>query len=153
MYHFSYFAEYILYGSVVLFNGLWIFGFLFVLVQVISVLFFFRQNLLRSMNNARPNLPFWAHKLKMWICMNRSHFLHPFFENDSKWIMIEVDLIALVWFETMWYNKVLSKCQIWLVDIQYKCIKFRSEKRVKPMGYNLKLRVQIIWLTQIHATK
>ena len=28
--------------------------------------------------------------------MNRSHFLHPFFENDSKWIMIEVDLIALL---------------------------------------------------------
>ena len=33
--------------------------------------------------------------------MNRSHFFHPFFENDSKWIMIEVDLIALLYDETM----------------------------------------------------
>ena len=122
MYHFSYFAEYMLYGSVVLFNGLWIFGFLFVLVQVISVFFsfsaktcwdlwiivwiwafFFLLACLGSFHRGnwfgppRPNLPFWAHKLKMWICMNRSHFFNPFFENGSKWIMIKVDLIAFLY--------------------------------------------------------
>ena len=31
-----------------------------------------------------------------------------------------------------------------LVDIQYKFIKFRSEKRVRPIGYSLKLLVQTI---------
>ena len=50
----------------------------------------------------RPNLPFWAHKLKMWICMNRSHFFNPFFENGSKWIMIKVDLIAFLYDMELW---------------------------------------------------